>query len=237
MNRKSLLIIGLLAATAAAQPDPTLEKARRAFENSEWASAAALYGLVCDRTPGNTEAYARRIVASEIIADTAATVAVIEEALNDETEVAALFHSIRTNALAAGKPHAFTAVLDRTRKKLPWLARPCDAALLEYYKFRNNPAATEAYAKKLLAGLPDDIGYLSTLAGSYIMQGKDSEALGVYRRILDIDPAHFDTLVALGSYWLEAGDRERARKYLTRAAEIRPTPALKQTLQELKQTP
>lgn len=235
MKKTSLLPLALLAcaASAAVIDDPALDKARRAYEYGEWASAAALYGVVSDRTPGLTEAYARRIVASEIIADTTSSVAVIEEAVNNETEVAELFHTIRINAFAAGHPEVFTDVLTRARKNLPWLARPCDAALLEYYKFRNNPAETEAYAKNLLAGLPDDTGYLTILAESYMLQGKDKEALEVYARILETAPADFDTLVALGSYWLDAGDNEKAREYLARAAEINPTPALKKILRKL----
>lgn len=234
---RQFIITAILTASCAlavaGHGDALLEKARRAYDNGEWASATALYGVVCDRTPGITEAYARRIVASELITDTIGSVAAIEEAMNAEVSAQELFRELRGNAFASGHAGIYPSVLTRARNKLPWMARPIDTALLEYYKFRNNPAETESYARTLLAGLPDDTGYLSTLAGSYMMQGEESEAVAIYRHILEIDPANFDALVILGNYSLDTGNKTQAREYLARAYAIRPTPALRKTLDNI----
>lgn len=222
-----------LSFAAPAQNDALLDKARRAYSNGEWASATALYGVYCDREPGLTEAYARRMLASELIADTITSTAVIEEAMHAEVGAPALFAAFRASAFETGHPEAFPTLLKRARGSLSWLARPIDAALLDFYKFRNNPAQTEEYARTLLAGLPDDTGYLATLAESLLMQVKNKDALVTYARILEIDPRDFDALVSLGTYWLDEGDTAKARDYLTRAAEIRTSPALRQTLDRL----
>ncbi|MDE6311715.1 MAG: tetratricopeptide repeat protein [Muribaculaceae bacterium] len=233
--KKTLLTLLLLAtyAFASAEVNPLLEKARRAYANREWASATALYGVYCDREPGMPEAYARRVVASELIRDTISSVDAIQEALNAEIPPADLFSLLSTEAFAAGEPGVVPDVLERTRRRLPWMGRPIDTALLRYYSFRNNAPATERYARTLLAGLPDDPEYLTMLASSCMAQGKEQEALETYGRILEKNPDHFDTLVLLGTYWLEEGNKDKAREYLTRAGKVKSTPALRKMLSGL----
>ncbi len=227
------LLLAVISLSVSAETNPVLEKARRAYANREWASATALYGVYCDREPGLSEAYARRVVASELIGDTISSVDAIQEALNAELPPADLFSLLSTEAFAAGVPEVVPDVLERTRRRLPWMARPVDTALLHYYSFRNDAPATERYARTLLAGLPDDPDYLTLLAASCMAQGKEQEALETYGRILEKNPDHFDTLVLLGTYWLEEGDTAKARQYLTRAEKVKSTPALRKTLSGL----
>lgn len=230
-----LFLLSLLVALgASAQGDnPLLDKARRAYDNGEWASATALYGVACDRTPGLPEAYARRVVASELITDSIGSVAAIEDALNAEIGAEELFRLFRENAFTSGHPEIYPVVLKRARTMISWIARPIDAALLDYYRFRNDPAGTEEYARALLSGLPDDTGYRAILGESLMMQGREDEAIAEYKRILEIDPQNFDALVVLGNYNLDAGHRDLAREYLNRAYSIRPVPAIRQTLEKL----
>ena len=173
------------------------------------------------------------MVASELIGDTISSVDAIQEALNAEIPPADLFSLLSTEAFAAGEPGVVPDALGRTRSRLPWIARPIDTALLRYYSFRNDAPATERYARTLLAGLPDDPEYLTMLASSCMAQGKEQEALVIYGQILQKNPEHFDTLVLLGTYWLEEGNKNKAREYLMRAEKVKSTPSLRKTLSRL----
>ncbi|MDE6277591.1 MAG: hypothetical protein K2M06_05735 [Muribaculaceae bacterium] len=233
----SLLLCLLCAAASATaatpKDDALLEKAARAYSNREWASATALYGVFCDRSPGHPEAYARRVVASEIISDTISSVDAIEEALNAEVEPAAFFDLIRSEAFAAARPMLVPQVLMRAKARMPWMGRPIDAALLRFYSFRNDAEATQKYAESLLNGLPDDTEYLSMLAGSLLAQGKDREAVEIYERILQKDPQNFDALIILGNYSIDEGQTDKGLQYLRKALQIKPTPALRKSIESI----
>ena len=62
------IVSTILAATQAFATDYRLTEAKadRFFDNREWASAQALYGLMLDQTSGGAATYSRAIVASAI---------------------------------------------------------------------------------------------------------------------------------------------------------------------------
>lgn len=232
--RKLILILALIVPFVSYAEDPMLAKARRAYANSEWASADALYGVYASRSSElRPEAFSRMIVAEGALGDSVKSVETLRTALNAEIPQKELLAAFRSEAFAAGMPELFPQILIKAKTAMPWLSRPFDAELLDYFRFRNNPAETIIYARKMIAGLPENTSYRMILADALVMEGREEEAEAEYLHILEIDPDNFDALVTLGTRALSQGRTEAARDYLTRARALRPTPALDKTLKKL----
>ena len=80
----------------------------------------------------------------------------------------------------------------------------------------------------MLGGLPDSREVLSALARGYLTQDMTAEAADVWRRILELYPDDYETLLYLANYHTLGGRPAEARPYITRARQIRDTPALRQ---------
>lgn len=206
--------------------EPVAVRASRAFDNSEWASAAALYQLAIDRSPDSAALYPRAIVASEIAGDTAATPQMIERAMARGIGFARLIEGVRSTSFAVGAGQYYASLLERLKTEIPWMARPLDHQLLDYYNMRNDGPQIVKYARIMLAGLPDSPEYLSLLARGQMLSDDMAAAAATWTRILDIDPHQYDTLINLGVYYLDGGHPGQAVTYLRRAADIHPTPYL-----------
>lgn len=211
----------------------TCERADRAYDGREWNSAAALYGLVLDMRPDSAAVYPRAIVASELAGDTAAAPALVEEAMARGIGFASLLQNVRATSFAAGAGDNYAAFLLRLRREMPWMSRPLDHELLNYYTFRRDGAHMVEYAGRMLAGLPDSREYLSLLAEGYLLDGHDDEAIAIWTRILSLEPDDYLTLLCLGNYYVIHGNPEAARRYLSRAQAIHPTPYVARTLSTL----
>lgn len=219
------------AGQTAGNSDKTIEtKAELFFHNREWASAQALYSLILDRQPDRDSIYVYAIVSAAMLKHNDIASHYLTQAMKAGVAFSPLMHGVENVSFEIGAPKLYEDFLIRSQKDCPWLTRPLDAELLRYYLFRNNGAKAEIYARKMLAGMPQSVEYLSDLAKSYADSGDFDSAVETWQRILEIEPDNYPTLLQLGNYYKIISSDEEATRYLGLAAAIRRTPYVDRTL-------
>lgn len=223
-----------LAASASERMANLSRRAERAWAWHEWSSAATLYEIMIAERPDSAALYARAIVAGEMYGDTTACLHLVERAMGRGIALKQLIADVRRTSFEIGAGDTYAGFLYRLRAGMPWLSRPLANELLSYYTFRRDGARMVRYARIMLAGLPDDIGYLSLLARGYLLQDMARDALDVWLHILQLDPDNYDALLEVGTYMRLHGDSSAALDYLSRAQNLHPTPYVALTIESLE---
>lgn len=231
--RKILIFIILscsLVAFAAQRYEQLSQRAARSFEWKEWSSAAALYELMLQERPDSLSTYSYAIVANQMIPDTAATVDLLERAMSHGLGLEEVLEAVRTTDFSISQGDLYGRYLLLLRTSMPWMKRGLDHQLLKYYTFRHDGPMMVKYASDMLAGLPNSTEYLSYLAKGYLLCNEDDKAVETWKKILDIDPKHYTTLLELGNYYLLKGNETEALPYLEQAQSLHPTPYVAKSL-------
>ncbi len=241
-KRSVLMVVAMSASLAAAgvNPYPQLkEKAQRAFDHAEWASASALFDLMLDEKPDVPDTYGQAIVANAMRGDHEAEMLLMQKALDNHIPFDSVFSRVSQWSFHLGKTHLYEEFLKETRKGHPWMKRTIDGNLLKYYTFRRNGELMVEYSRMMLAGAPDNPGFLTTLAEGYMLQGMEAEGMEAYRRVLDVAPDDLHALLSLGNFYALKDDdasRVKAMEYLEKAYAIHATPYVAATLETLRRT-
>ena len=138
-----------------------------------------------------------------------------------------------TIKMGTGMPHAFDAYSDNdeARKVIKetisfWKNHldPVPAPSWEYSKARDilgSGQMDRPKALRLLKSLseeyPRDINTLSFYANTLTQAENFEEAVNVYKRILDIDPNHVPSMLALGALSYSQNKNDEAEKYISKA--------------------
>lgn len=225
----------ILAAMTARGADyqTTARKAQRFFDDREWASAQALYGLMLDERPDADSVYVRSIVASSMLSHDDQASRLLADAMKAGVSFSRLMAGVKDVSFSIGEPAVYEDFLERSQIDCPWLARAIDDELLHYYLFRDDGPQIVVYAGKMLAGLPDSVKYLSALAKGYAHCGDFTKATATWEHILEVDPRNYDALLCLGNYFSITGNDSEALDYLRRAEEIRSTPYVAAQIERL----
>lgn len=213
--------------------DSIAAKASRFYGQREWRSAQAMYDLMLDERPGVCSTYVHALAAAGMAADTLAQQRLTRSAIEHRVVVDSLFAGVERASVALGSPAVYERYLENIVSAEPWLQRAVDLRLLHYYAFRRVGPQTVEYARRMLAGLPDDVGYMELLAQGWLDSNNLAEAEGVYRRILGIAPQNINALLYLGNAEWARGNKKAGAEYLRRAYEICPTPYLEEKLREV----
>lgn len=227
----------------AADYDALRVKADRFFAQREWPSAAAMLDLMLDKRPDVASTYGRAIVVAALRGDTVAEMELMNRSIINYVPFDSTFAAVRSVSFSLGKTNLYEDFLLRTKTSEPWLSRTVDAYLMRYYAFRRNPAKMVEYSRIMLRGMSDNVDFMSTLALGLMLGGDPSLAIGVYERILQVDPDNYDALLAVGNYnyicWSGNGaDTDallRAFSALSRAQSLKSTPYVAETLDHLKE--
>lgn len=244
---KSLIVVVLLSvmtcinAVSAERPSYAAlsGKAERAYAYGEWASASALYGLMIDDRPTDTRLYGRAIVSAAMREKPVEEVELLRKAMSAHVAFDSVFASVRRESFAIGQSNLYEHFMKEVRMAEPWLKRTVNGYLLEYYAYRRNAQGMISYAGELLEAVPDNERFLYILAQGYLLDGRSEEAVGVWERILVVNPSSYDALLYLGNYYADncsAANAEgvsRALDYLERAQEVRPTPYVARRIENL----
>ena len=231
--RKILIFIILscsLVAFAGQRYEQLSLRAARSFEWKEWSSAAALYELMLQERPDSLATYSYAIVANQMIPDTAATIDLLERAMSHGIGLEDVLEAVRTTDFSIGQGDLYGRYLLLLSEGMPWMKRGLDHQLLKYYNFRHDGPMIVKYARDMLTGLPDSTEYLSYLAKGYLLCNDDDKAVEIWKKILEIDPRHYTTLLELGNYYQLKGNRNEALPYLELAQSIHPTPYVAKSL-------
>lgn len=231
MKHRGIILTSALVACLVAGGATLQNRAARAFDAGEWASAQALYMLEADRTPTQALPYGRIVVAALMAGDTSCTISQIERAMAHGVPLDSVLAVVETESRTLGRGDMYVGELHRIENSLPYLRRPVQARLLDYYIFRNDPDNIIRYSKLLLRGLPDSPRYLNTLAAGYALAGDTAEAIAAWQKALAADPDNVEALVSLGNALL-ATDRAAALEYLRRANTLRPSDYLRRIITE-----
>ena len=226
----AICILCTYAAAAAGETDALRTKAARYVAQGEWLNASAIYWLILDQAPDDTDIYADAMISNTLAGDTTAAISLVHNAMDNLVNADTLFSRIRTRAFTLGHPNIYQDLLVRTRDHFPWMTRIVDRSLLEYYDYRNDGPQMVAYADKMLQGFPENVTYLRVKARGTLLCGDGDGAADIWRHILDLAPDNYDTLVDIAAYLVTCGYRDAATPYIRRAVAIRSTPYLQSLL-------
>lgn len=234
----SIIFLSIYVICTAATGDYASLKTRadRFFENNEWASASAYYTFMLEQRPDIADTYGRAIVSCMMSGDTIRPTRLLIDAMSHKVPLDSILSNVRLYSFAKDKPDFYPHFLESTARTEPWLSRPIDASLLEYYDQRNDGPMIIRYARIMLAGMPDSIRFLSSLARGYMLTGDYSGATETWLRILHTDPDNYDTLLQLAAFYKADGDISAAMPLYERAYSIRPTPYVASILEKSSDT-
>ncbi len=239
----AMVMAGVAWAAAATTSYNELKiKAERFFEQREWASASAMYDLMLDREPKVAETYGHAIVAAGMRDDSQDQLRLMREATLAYVSFDSVFNEVERVSFSLGKTDLYEDFLLMVKAKDPWMTRTIDQRLMAYYSFRRNPERTVEYARIMLEGMPDDVGYLASLAQGQAGLGHWNDALATWKRILEIDPVNYDALLEIGNYnymqWEQdpgCGEcRAEALNAFDQAQQIQATPYVAQMMERLE---
>lgn len=249
MKRIWILIMAVavwMNATAVVGYDKLNEKAERFVQFQEWNSANAMYLLMLEQKHNSTAVFSRAIVTSGLIHNEKAQIELLEQTQKQGLPLDSVFTGVSRFAYEIGESQEYERFLQLVKNRQSWLTRPINIRLLDYYAFRNDANNMVATGNELLAGTPDDTGYLSTVARGYMLLGDFENSVATYKRILEIVPQDYDALIALANYyymvWKESegtrsqfvDSRDNAIAYFEQANALRPTPFVTRVLNDLK---
>jgi len=228
MRKLLLTITYAIALTLMAQIPyaETADKAKRAFQAREWATASALYNFMIHQRPEDPNPYGPAIVAAEAMGDTIRPMELLRQATQYNISLDTILTLVRQNAFAAARPQMYRQLILSAQQTYPWMRRPLDARLLQWAEFRNDGPAIIQYARTMHQGLPQAPRYLNALAQGNILIGDTTQAIQAWEQCLRQNPDNLDALLNLGNYHLLQGRRDLALPYLRQAYDIAPTPHL-----------
>lgn len=248
MKRFKLFIAALLCAASFVWADDYSlysSKAQRAFQQQEWASASALYGIMLDMQPANSDAYGHAITSAAMRQDTLTQLQLMNQAIAHHVPFDSTFAAVKQASLALANDTIYENFMLLVQRNNDWLNRAINPYLLDYYIFRNNAPATIHYSRLMLEGLPNSVKYLTTLADALIYDGQTIEAIETYNRIVQLNPDNYHAHISLGNHYaLLASDpgvadnaksdaRQQALKHLKQAYALRPTPNVDSIIKQL----
>lgn len=237
MNRILCILaacLTLINAGAQTSYDTTLGKAKRFFDNQEWASTAAMCNFLIHERPAIPSNYARAIVAQEMMSDSLSAVSLLDEAMSHGVPLDSILSHVKALSFSIGKSPVYENFMLQASNIHPWMARPLDAYLLRYYSFRRNGPMMVAWSKRMLAGTPSSIQFLSTLADGYMLEGKTDEAVATWRRILEIDPTEYIANLNLANYYEINSQPQAALPFFVEAMRYRPTPFVADAIKRIE---
>lgn len=232
------LLFAMAAAVYASDYNTLSTKANRFFDQKDWASASAMFTVMLSEQPSDVQTYGKAIVAAGMQKQPEEQMRLFDYAVAYHVPFDSLFAQVEKTSIAMGRADMYEHFLFLLKENKPWLDRNLDGCLMKYYAFRRNPEGMIEYSRKMLAGLPDDTGYMLVLAQGLLLKGDYDAAMGEYERIAALDPRNYEALLYLGNYYkdrvaTDASARVKAVEYLSRAREIRQTPYVDGALREL----
>lgn len=238
--KKTLLIIALFCSTMLTWANDYslyLGKAQRAFDQKEWASASALFGLVLDINPSESQTYGHAIVASAMRNDTISQLQLMHQAIAHHVPFDSTFAAVKKVSFLLADGSLYEQFLLLVQRNTDWLSRAIDSYLLDYYVYRNNAPQIIHYSQLMLKGLPNDVKYLTLLADALMLDSQTDKAVATYNSIVTLDPANYHAHLALGNYYaLNSGNtisRQKALTHLQHAQNLRPTPHIADIIKQL----
>lgn len=229
----SIALASVLALSAAGTYDETSAKARRFFDNSEWASASAMCNFMLHERPAVPSTYGMAIVSTQMQADTLRSMQLLGEAMRYGVPLDSVLEQVRRYSYAIGHAQLYENFMLQAARENSWMARPIDVALLKYYNFRDNGPKIVEYANRMLDGAPDNIQFLDLLAHGLMLQDDGPGALQAWRRIVELHPDNYRALLQIANYSRLVGEDAEALAYFRRAQSLRATPYVAQAIQEL----
>lgn len=199
-------------------------KASRFFANEEWSSANAMYILMLEQHPRETDTYARAIVSYYMSGDTVRAVNILPAALSFRVPADSLLTEVRNISFGLGRGDLYENYLMRLQESFPWFSRVADNYLMQYYAFRQNGPELIRYAHTMLAGLPDNRNFLRMLATGLLLVGDTQGALEAWRRVVGLYPDDYDTILDLANCYDAMNNRGEALEWMRRAYALKPTP-------------
>lgn len=238
-----LLAVGSMTAMAEVTLTAIREKAERFYSYQEWANALAMFRAIIERCPDDMQAYGRSVAVNGVIRNTEEQIFLLEQTQAKGLSLDKLFQQVQTSAFEIGHPAVVEDFMVLVKTRQPWLKRNINLRLARYYDYRNNAEKMIAMSDSLLAVNPDDPEMLRIKARGYMILDDYTQAVSLYRRVIELDPADVDSMLSIGVYYytktcdehLSASSLEavEARKYLQMAAALQPTAYVRKMLESL----
>lgn len=214
------------------------KKAERFYKYEEWESAAAMYELMLMQRSDDVDIYSRAITVNGILGKKDEQLSVIEKSQKNGIAMSAIFDGVRSCSYAKGYPAVYESLLLMIKERQPWLRHSINGKLATFYRQRNNAPKMVEYADSLLTTRPDDLDALTTKGLGLTLLDNYPAAIKVWKEMIEIDSTRVEPYLQIGVYLYskvsegKATPQEsaEAKKYLTKAYQLKPTPKLKELL-------
>lgn len=204
--------------------DRLAQKAQRFFDYKEWASASAMYHLMLEQKPTQSQTYALAVVANLMNGDTVQALDMIPRAMAFQIPVDTVLTNVRNISFSIGRGKLYEHFLLNFKAKYPWFGRIADNYLMKYYALRQNGPELIRYANIMLKGLPDDRGFLRMLAHGQMLDGMTADALNTWSRVVSLYPTDYETILDIANCYDSLGDAQKALDWMKRADNLKKTP-------------
>lgn len=211
-------------------------KADRLFDQDDWIPAGALYNYMIHERPEVSDNYGRAVVSAYAASDTVAPLQYLSLALKAHVPLDSVLSKVRTYAFAKSRAYDYERFMLHASEEFPWLERPLQPYLLQYYTSRRNAPEMIRYSLALLQGLPDSLEFMSILAQGYMLENRYDKAVQTWLTIIDAHPRNFDALVNLATYYDLTGHPAEALQYFRRAESLSPTPYIRAQIEKINNT-
>ena len=210
-------------------------KAKRFFENQEWASANAMYLLMMEEKPQVVSTYAGAVVADIMIGDTIQALDMIPRSMTYQIPLDSLLSDIKTISFSIGRGDLYEHYLLKMKTTYTWLSRVADNYLMQYYAFRQNGPELVKYARTMLAGLPDNLNFLRMLAYGLLLSGDSEGAEKTWLKTNDLYPDNLDTVLDLANFYDSLGRKREALEWMLRANDMHSSPYIRSRIATLEE--
>lgn len=254
MNRRffffSVCLACIIAFSSAMRAEVSLstirDKADRFYQHEEWANALAMFRAILEREPTDIQTYGRSVTVYGAISNPDEQIELLEATQRYALPLDSLFEEVKRSAFEIGRPELLEDFMILVKKEQPWMKRNIDIRLARLYDSRNNAEKMIEMSDTLLAVNPDDPPMLRIKARGFMLLDRYDDAIAIYKRIIELSPDDVDAMLNIGVYYfsefdtrrlaLSSAEAEEARKYLSMAYRLRPTPHLQQMLNRLNGT-
>jgi tetratricopeptide (TPR) repeat protein len=197
---------------------PYYELAQLSAENGELAKAYEQVSVACKINPNNYwYAYFKAKLAIELQKIDEAIV-LYERLSKDKPGDIEMRYELAGMYLFKGNLKKGFAELDRIEEEMGVSEQ---ISMLKHQVYLKNGEVDKAAneVRKLIKANPGNMDFYKTLADTYIVNGKDEEALAVYKEMEEIAPNDPKLNFALASYFRQRGEEDKAVGYIYRVFE------------------
>ncbi len=140
-------------------------------------------------------------------------ISIFESVVRKDPENLDYYYQLASLYLILGEYKSAVSIYDKVEEKAG-ISEEISLQKNKIYLHLNDLNDAEAELQKLIRAFPGESHYYSILAEFYMANGKQAEAIEIYKKIAQIDPDNAYIHMSMADYYRKAGDRGKAYEEL-----------------------